>query len=216
VSRPRRICVINHLQQLRSPAKLTTRLTLISHAATPAQRRATFPLDGPIDDHELTKIAALNWQAPRTQQILTAPERRTQQTAQALGLSAATSADLRDCNYGAWQGRDLTDLQTEPHESIATWLTDPSATPHNGESITDLIARTATWLNTLHDSGHTIAVTHPAIIRSAIIHTLSAPAQSFWRIDIAPLTLTDLRHNGRAWTLRSTAVPLSHHDKIDP
>jgi broad specificity phosphatase PhoE len=191
------------------------RLTLISHAATQAQRRAAFPLDEPLDGRDIAKIKSLNWQAPRAQHIYAAPEHRTQQTAQALGLSAIPSTDLRDCSYGAWCGRDLTELQSKAPESVAVWLTDPTATPHGGESIVDLIERIADWLDTQRDAGHTIAVTHPAIIRSAIIHTLSAPAQSFWRIDIAPLTFTDLRHNGRTWTLRSTAVPLSHRDKID-
>jgi broad specificity phosphatase PhoE len=188
------------------------RLTLISHAATQAQRGAAFPLDEPIDDHELTKIAAINWQAPRTQQILTAPEHRTRQTAQALGLHAIASPDLRDCSYGAWCGRALSELQSETPGGVAAWLTDPAATPHGGESIVDLIERIATWLDFQRNTGHTIAVTHPAVIRSAIIHSLSAPAQSFWRIDIAPLTLTDLRHNGRSWTIRSTAVPLSQYE----
>src|SRR5580698_4850716 len=185
---------------------MSARLTLISHAPTHAQRHSAFPLDEPLDNTELAKISALNWQAPRTQQILTAPEQRTQQTAQALNLSATPSTDLRDCDYGTWRGRDLTELHAEKPEDIAAWLTDPSATPHEGESITDLLARTATWLNTLANSGHTIAITHPAIIRTAIIHILNAPPQSFWRIDIAPLTVTDLRHNGRTWTLRSTAI----------
>jgi len=97
-------------------------------------------------------------------------------------------------------------------EGVFTWLTDPSAVPHGGESIVELIERIASWLDTQRNAGPTIAFTHPAVIRSAIIHTLSAPAQSFWRIDVAPLTLTDLRHNGRAWTIRSSAVPLSQHE----
>ena len=192
---------------------MSARLTLISHAPTPSQRRSAFPLDEPLDKTELEKIAALNWHSPRAQQTITAPELRTQQTAQALNLSATPHADLRDCNYGTWHGRDLTELQTESPDAITAWLTDPSAAPHNGESITSLLIRTETWLNTLHNSGHTIAVTHPAIIRTAILHVLNAPPQSFWRIDVAPLTVTDLRHNGRTWTLRSTAVPLSHSNE---
>jgi broad specificity phosphatase PhoE len=191
---------------------MPARITLISHAPTEAQRRAAFPLDEPLDASEHTKIAAINWHPPRAQQIQTAPEHRTRQTAESLGLIATLEPQLSDCNYGTWRGRDLTDLQTESPDSLATWLTDPTATPHNGESITAVITRTAAWLNTLHNSGHTIAITHPAIIRSAILYVLNAPAQSFWRIDIAPLTVTDLRHNGRTWTLRSTAIPLSHHE----
>jgi broad specificity phosphatase PhoE len=203
---------ISPVRQLRSQIIANARITLISHAATSAQRRSAFPLDEPVDDRELEKIAALTWRPTRAQQIYAAPERRTQQTAQALGLSAISEAQLRDCNYGEWCGRDLNDLQEETPEGVAAWLTDPHSAPHGGESTFDLIERIATWLDAQRDSGHTIAVTHPAVIRSTIIHTLSAPAQSFWRIDIAPLTITDLRYNGRAWTIRSSATPLSQHE----
>jgi broad specificity phosphatase PhoE len=182
---------------------VTARLTLISHAPTPSMRRAAFPIDEPITPFNL------NWQPPRAQQILTAPELRTQQTAQSLNLTATTTPELRDYDYGTWQGLDLTEVHTKNPEAITSWLTDPNATPSNGESIVHLIHRTATWLDARRDQGHTLAITHPAVIRAAILHTLGAPPQSFWRIDIAPLTLTDLRHNGNGWTLRATAIPLT-------
>ena len=189
-------------------------LTLISHAPTAATRLSAFPADEPLE--EPTPAHRTNWQPPRTQHILTAPELRTQQTAKALNLTATPTNELRDLNYGAWQGRTLNDLYAEDPAPIALWLTDPTATPHKGESITALITRVQNWLTTLaaEDTNHTLAITHPAVIRATILHTLNAPPQSFWRIDIAPLTLTDLRHNGRTWTLRASAipiVPLAHH-----
>ena len=49
-----------------------------------------------------------------------------------------------------------------------------------------------------------VAVTHPAIIRAAILVALDAPPKSFWRIDIAPVSRTVLHFRGHAWTLRST------------
>jgi broad specificity phosphatase PhoE len=190
------------------------RLTLISHAATLSQRRSAFPVDEPLEARELAKLAALNWPIPRARQVLTAPEFRTRQTAEALQLSATPTPELRDCDYAAWQGRDLGDLYAESPEAMTQWLTDPNATPHKGESISALITRVAAWLDSLaaeapESTPHTLAITHPAIIRTSILHALSAPPQSFWRIDIAPLTLTDLRHNGRTWTLRSAATPIS-------
>jgi broad specificity phosphatase PhoE len=187
---------------------VTTRLSLISHAATQAQRRAAFPLDEPLEQQEISKINALGWIAPKAQRVLFAPEQRTQQTARALGLSATEAPELQDCDYGVWRGRELSELQTQDPEGIAAWLTDPAATPHQGESIANLIDRVARWLDHLKEDGHTIAVTHPAVIRGAIIHVLNAPLSSFWRVDIAPLTLTDLRFNGRIWTLRSCASSL--------
>jgi broad specificity phosphatase PhoE len=192
------------------------RLTLISHAPTPAQREARFPANEPLEETALTQLATINWQPPRAQHILTAPELRTQQTAKALNLAGTPAPEIRDLNHGIWQGRTLNALYAEDPAPIAQWLSDPASTPHSGESIVALITRVENWLAKLAAlaaedkyTSHTIAITHPAVIRASILHTLNAPPQSFWRIDIAPLTLTDLRHNGRTWTLRSTAMPLT-------
>jgi broad specificity phosphatase PhoE len=187
---------------------MATRLTLISHATTEALRHAAFPLDEPLEEREIAKIATIGWDAPRAQRVLSGPERRTQQTAQALRLSAITAIELRDCDYGKWRGREFEDLKKNDPESIVAWLTDPLAAPHGGESIVNLIDRVGRWMDEQSDDGHTVAVTHPAVVRSAIVHALNAPAPSFWRIDIAPLSITDLRFNGRAWTLRSSACSL--------
>jgi broad specificity phosphatase PhoE len=198
------------------------RLTLISHAPTPAQRDARFPADEPLEESSLLKLSTLNWQPPRANRVLTAPELRTQQTASALNLSATSDTELRDIDYSTWQGHNLNDLYAKDPEAVTQWLTDPSAAPHKGETIAHLIGRVTNWLVKLaalvaeeKHTTHTIAITHPAVIRAAILHSLNAPPQSFWRIDIAPLTLTDLRHNGLTWTLRSTAIPLTAHDSIE-
>lgn len=194
---------------------MTPRITLISHAPTAAVRRAAFPLDEPLEEREFTRIADLGWPAPRAQRILSAPEQRTRQTAEALGLTSTIANEMRDCDYAQWRGRDLNEIQSSDAEGLLAWLTDPAAAPHGGESIVDLIARVGNWLDAQRDAAHTIAITHPAVIRAAIVHLLGAPALSFWRIDIAPLSLTDLRFNGRSWTLRSTASPLSASRPLD-
>jgi broad specificity phosphatase PhoE len=165
-------------------------------------------LDEPLVDREIEKISALGWNAPRAQRILSAPELRAQQTCQALGLSADVDSDLRDCDYGVWSGFDLSDVGARKPEEVAIWLRDPGAAPHGGESILDLIERVGLWLKKQCDAGYTVAITHPAVIRTAILCALNAPPQSFWRIDIAPLSTTDLRWNERVWTLRSTGCLL--------
>ncbi|MBB6144937.1 broad specificity phosphatase PhoE [Silvibacterium bohemicum] len=199
---------------------MTARLTLITHAPTNAQRQAAFPLDEPVTDQELAKVAAFNWIAPRAQQTLSGPELRTQQTARALGLSPIVESGLRDCDYGSWRGRGIEEVQSEDPECIVAWLREPEASPHGGESIATLIGRTGRWMQEIEqegqrDAGHVLAVTHPAVVRAAIVHALVSPPQTFWRIDIAPLSLTDLRFNGSVWTVRSTGCSLqrSHQAK---
>jgi broad specificity phosphatase PhoE len=71
--------------------------------------------------------------------------------------------------------------------------------------VADLVARVGGWLDSLADRrGRLVAVTHPGVIRAAIIFALNAPPKSFWRIDVGPVGRTVLHLRGGAWTLRST------------
>lgn len=187
----------------------TVRITLISHAPTPALRRVAFPVDEPLEEAEICKVRALQWRPPRSQVAFCAPERRASDTASALGLAATIDNNLRDCDYGRWNGCELGMIQEQEPDNVARWLNDPSAAPHGGESLTEMVARVERWLDEHSHSGHTVAVTHPGFIRCAIVAVLNVAPHAFWRIDIAPLSLTDLRHNGRAWTIRSTGCALN-------
>ena len=113
---------------------------------------------------------------------------------------------LRDCDYGRWAGRSFDEVQSEEPDAIAAWLRDPSCAPHGGESILALIERAAAWLDRESERpGRILAVTHAAFIRAAIVHAIDAPPHSFWRIDIAPLSLIRLSGARRRWTLASIA-----------
>jgi broad specificity phosphatase PhoE len=182
---------------------LPTRATLISHAATVALKRASIPLDEPLLEGESAKIAALAWIPPRAQTVCCGPELRTQQTAKAFGLQPSITPELRDVDYGTWKGKEIEEIHAIDPEGLANWLTDGNAAPHNGESFTSLIERVQHWMDGRAGTGHTVAITHPAVIRAAILYAMHAPPESFWRIEIGPLSITDLRFNGRLWTVRS-------------
>jgi broad specificity phosphatase PhoE len=188
------------------------RITFISHAPTAAMQSAAFPLDEPIEQRELEKLSSTGWIPPRVHQVYAGPEQRTRQTANTMGFDPIVSAELKDLNYCSWRGKSLDEVQsTDPH-GVSRWLTDIDAAPHGGESIANLLARIEHWLAGQHGSGHTLAVTHPAVIRAAVVLTLQAPTQSFWRIDIPPVTITDLRWNGRFWNLRSSGCPFFRYE----
>jgi len=89
-------------------------------------------------------------------------------------------------------------------DDLAIWLTDPTRAPHGGESVVELIERVRGWMDSLTTRRtRLVAVTHPSVIRAAILVALSAPPKSFWRIDIAPVSRTVMHFRGHAWTLRS-------------
>jgi len=89
----------------------------------------------------------------------------------------------------------------EPDVASA-WLNDPAAAPHGGESIAAVIQRVGQWLSDELTRRHrTIVFTHPTIIRAAIVHAIEAAPQSFWRIDIAPLSVARLTGRDGRWNL---------------
>ncbi|WP_322860380.1 histidine phosphatase family protein [Mycobacterium europaeum] len=175
------------------------RLTLVAHAMTDAMAAARFPGDEPLNDvgrRQAETAAQFRCGAIH----FTGPERRARQTADLLGLEATVDPLLADLNCGPWQEKRLEDV---PPGDLTVWLTDPSRAPHGGESIIELMQRVARWLNSVtENAAAAVAVTHPAVIRAAILLALDIPAKSFWRMDIAPVSRTALHYRGGCWTLR--------------
>jgi broad specificity phosphatase PhoE len=100
-------------------------------------------------------------------------------------------------------------VQAQRPEAVALWLDDPAASPHGGETILSLMQRVAAWLTGEQtQQQQTIVVTHATIIRAAIVHALGAVPQSFWRIDIAPLSITRLSGADGRWNLVSAGCTL--------
>ncbi len=181
---------------------MAARVILICHGSTEAVRATRFPVDEPLDGFALKGIRALADDLPKADSCRTAPELRARQTAQALGLDAEIEPMLRDCDFGAWAGRSFDEVCTREPEAASAWLRDPAAAPHGGEPITAVIERVGRWLGAEQGGDQrAIVVTHPAVIRAAIVHAIEAAPQSFWRIDIAPLSVTRLTSLGGRWNL---------------
>lgn len=183
---------------------MAIRLTLICHAATPATRKAAFPDDEALEPKAAAQAAALAHTLGHIDRAWTSPALRSRQTADALRLDATVDPALRDADFGCWTGLPFNEVATREPEAVASWMAEPGAAPHGGESTLDLIGRVATWLD--HHgrvSGHTLAVTHAAVIRAALVHALGAEASCFWRIEIGPLAVVDLRRGSPRWMLRS-------------
>ena len=176
------------------------RLTFVSHAMTDAMAAGRFPTDESLNSAGRRQIEA-GTELGRTEQVFCGPEMRTRQTAELLGLQAFIEPKLADLDCGRWRGDVLG--RVLPAE-LAIWLTDPGRAPHGGESVVELIDRVAGWMDSLGaQRGPILAVTHPAVVRAAILVVLAAPSKSFWRIDVAPVSRTVMHFRGHVWTLRS-------------
>ncbi|WP_144111741.1 histidine phosphatase family protein [Paraburkholderia sp. BCC1886] len=190
------------------------RLLLISHASTAAMRAGRFPADDPLDARGLAEADAARARLLLADDatVRVSPARCAIDTAAALGLIATIDSNLADIDYGTWQGRRLADLANEAPEALTAWASDPQAAAHGGESFSQAIKRVGGWLDTLasqqplppsqHKLKEVIAVTHAAVIRAALVHVLGAAPEIFPRIDIAPLSMVELRNTRRGWVWR--------------
>ena len=181
----------------------TTRLTLICHARTVAQKQARFGLDEALDADWLERRGQVGQGYRNVRQLLCGPELRTRQTAALFGDEPLVDPALADCDLGRWRGLSIDELLKVEPQALQTWLDEAEATPHGGESIAQLCRRVGDWLTRLETRpGHLLAVTHPFVIRAALMSVLGCPTATFNRIDIEPLSTLELRFNG-VWRLRA-------------
>ena len=180
---------------------MDTRVLLISHAATPAMRQGRFPADDPLDARGMADAEASRERLPSIDAAVTlsSPAACARETAQALGLTARVAPELSEMNYGQWRGRRLAELAEEAPRELAAWSRDPGAAPHGGESFVQTLARVGGWLDSLGETASMIAITHASVIRAALIHALDAPPASFARIEVAPLSVVEIRRSARGW-----------------
>jgi len=182
-----------------------SRVTLLAHSSTAATAAAAFPRDEPLDERGRAWAQAGRGGVPRADRVRCAPDRASRETCGLLGLEPVDDPGLADWDLGRWAGRTLGDLAAREPDLLAVWLRDPTASPHGGQPLAGLVARVQGWLTALPE-GHTVAVCGPAVVRAAVVGVLGAPATAFWRLDVAPMTATDLRGGPNRWTVRSTAT----------
>lgn len=173
------------------------RLLLVRHASTDAVRAAAFGSDEPLDARGRESAARLR--LPRGE-VWVSPALRARETAACAGLDVAgVEAALAECDFGRWAGKPLGEIEAD---ALREWMTDPAAAPHGGESLLELLSRVRDWLaGQASLDGTAIAITHGGVVKAAVVEALSAPPEAFWRVDVAPLSVTELHaHDGR-WTV---------------
>ena len=182
-------------------------LRLIAAAPTAAQRRAVFGGDEDLDEGGSGAARALRPSLPHRDPWICAPSRAARQTAAALGVDLAPDPEpgLADPDYGRWTGRTLDDIAAAEPAALQTWLTDPAAAPHGGESLTQLTARAGAWLDA-HAGDRLVAVAHPVLIRAALTHALRLHPAGIRQLEVAPLSITRLVHRGGLWHLHLPAA----------
>ncbi|QIY54062.1 histidine phosphatase family protein [Streptomyces sp. RPA4-5] len=181
---------------------MTTRVMLVSPAAGLAQREARFDGDGPLSEAGLRRVRAAAGELPPADRAFASPSVRCRSTAEELGLSALPAGELAGCGMGGWRGRTLAEVADAEPVAVSAWLSDPDFTGHGGESLRQLCDRIAGWLARMaEDAGRVLAVVEPDVVRAAAVCALRVAPDAFWRLDVPPLTVTELSGRGGRWNL---------------
>ncbi|MER6570118.1 histidine phosphatase family protein [Streptomyces sp. NPDC001093] len=182
---------------------MTSRVLLLSPAMSASLRQARFDDGGSIDGSGAARARSAAGTLPSAVRVLTSPGVRCRETAAALGLDGLQVPELAGLDVGRWRGRTLEEVGAAEPEAVDRWLTDPECAPHGGESVRDLCGRVARWLAEAQEwEGRTVAVVEPEVVRGAVVHALGMPAAVFWRLDVPPLTVTELSGRAGRWNLR--------------
>ncbi|MFD4577308.1 histidine phosphatase family protein [Streptomyces sp. NPDC058417] len=184
---------------------MTSRVTFVPPAMNASLREVRFDDGASIEPAGAARARAVAGALPGGTRVVTSPSARCRQTAAALGLDvqeASVAAGLAGLDVGRWRGLTLAEVGAAEPEAVARWLADPTSAPHGGESVRDLCDRVAAWLDAAAGEGRTVAVVEPDVVRAVVVRVVGAPVEAFWRLDVAPLTATEVSGRSGRWNLR--------------
>ncbi|MFX4260815.1 alpha-ribazole phosphatase [Pelotomaculum propionicicum] len=108
-----------------------------------------------------------------------------------------TLPQLRELNFGRWEGLSINEIQGQYPEEIKQWWETPLLTRiPGGESLDEVVKRTVTAVKKIvesHGDGNVVLVSHGGVIRSVVGTVLGMDMNKYWRLrqDNACLNIID-------------------------
>ena len=131
------------------------------------------------------------------QDVVSSPLTRCRQTAQAvagrLGLKVEIDEDLREADFGAWEGLTFAEVRERYPDDLDAWLADPDAAPTGGESFASVTRRVERARDRLLERyrGRTVlVVTHVTPVKVLVRLALGAPPESLFRMELSAASLS--------------------------
>lgn len=177
------------------------KLTLVTPGPTTGTRDAVFG-----DLGALLESCSLNLKPGTT--LYCAPEPACRETAAGTGVEPVVLGDLRGPEFGSWHGLALPQVIERDPPGLQSWLSDPAAAPHGGESLAVHLARIGALLDTGEWPARGATVIAPATtVRAACVHALGAPAQSLLHLDVVAGATARISRTRGVWRLQSLVPP---------
>jgi broad specificity phosphatase PhoE len=168
----------------------------------------------------LAQYIAARWQPSH---IYNSPMSRCIATASAIaratGVAAKTCEELNDIDYGGWQFKTFSEAKAQDPVLFAGWFASPQLVRFpNGESLQDLVARTANALRMVlahHPDETIVLVGHDSVNRALLLQILDQPLSAYWRLVQEPCCINEIDVSGGNICARRISET-QHLDAIAP
>ncbi|MEO0830766.1 MAG: histidine phosphatase family protein [Pseudomonadota bacterium] len=184
-----------------------TRLHLVRHGPTHAKTMVGWS-DLPADLSDRAAVARLHDHLPATALVVSSDLSRAADTASAIQGSRQRLPHrpaLREINFGTWELRAFKEIEAEdPELAFAYWDNPGDVRPPNGESWNEVRGRVNAAVDELiaHHSGcDIVVVAHFGVILTQVQRALNVDAQEAFGHRIDNLSVTDITHNGKHWSV---------------
>ncbi len=137
--------------------------------------------------------------------LYSSPLGRAMSTAQAIagatGLEIVPLDDLREMNYGRWEGRAFLDIRREDEDLYRRWIADEDCPCPDGESHADVRRRLERAFATVN-SERAVLVAHGTAIRIGATALLNLPLMSALRFAQDNAAMNVFVSRGEQWLLK--------------
>ena len=131
--------------------------------------------------------------------VVSSPLARTRLTAalvaEAIGADVQVDQDLRECDFGEWEGLTFAEAQERNPDEVTAWLADPSIAPPGGESFAGVRRRVSAARDRIVAGypGCTVAVvSHVTPIKTLACLAMTAPLSAVYRLHIEAASITEI------------------------
>ena len=169
-----------------------SRLVLVRHAEPEESSRGRCygSLDVGLSPAGRTEAARLAAQLERVEldAVYASPRTRARDTAAAValghGLEVVVDDDLRELDFGSFEGRTYEEIERSEPELFRAWMEAPTSVRFpGGESYADLRVRATGALDAIRRAHSTaLVVTHGGVIRAGLATWLELPDHAVFRL----------------------------------
>ena len=124
-----------------------------------------------------------------------------------------TDDDLRETDFGEWEGLTITEIQHRWPEAVGAWQRDPQQAPPGGESFADTAGRVNRACERIlcqHQGRTVLVVSHITPIKILLCRALGVPLLTMYRFYLGSACINEIQWHGSEFAAVRSVNDTSH------